>query len=391
MAVLNPYDVLLRDVIIPDIQRTELMYSVFSDRLQRSNKNIKGDYVEAEVMVEGSQGIGAGVLRKGAYPTAGLTKYLKYKALLKANRGSLELAGVDYEVLSSGTPNEQVASQIATEVASFKEEWATDINRQYWGTSAGTLASTSGTGTCDTITVTDTKYFRVGMLIDVHEGTVVEDAEVTGIDEDAGTITTDATDAYTDGTVITRANAKDYEIAGVQSMVADSGTYHNLDRDTYPALRSYVKDAGAALSFILIDDFLRKIIYTKGGRPTILYTGPETADWLAWLYREEYNLTVPNTMEINLGYKAIAYTTPFGTIPFVIEPHAPTHNIWALDERTMFVRNPKAFTFKKGNDGYWFNDTDTDKVVARGNWYSELCNIASWKSGRLHNYTDPRT
>ena len=385
---MNYYDTLLKDVFTPTIRYAELQYSVLANRIKRSSKRIKGDYVVWPVMTEGEQGIGAGVLRDGAYPTYKQAEFVQGKLLLKANRVALQMSGVDKRVLSSGTPNEQVASQLAVMVASLKDEWATDINRQYWGDGTGKLATVATTVTSATVEVDTTKYLRTGMYI--TNSTPFND-HIASIDHDASTITTDSSHTWTAGETMVRYGAGTYEIGGLGLIVADSGAYATgIDRDANPMLASYVKNIGAALDFTVIDTLIAEVIYVKGGKPTILIGCKDTANWLSYLWKEKYGAT-PQLMNVELGYKAIAYTTPMGTIPFIVEPHAPDHQLWAIDEKNLWLRSPAPFAFVKGNDTYWFEDQTNDTVKARGNWYAELVHETPWHCGKIHNYTTPVT
>jgi len=382
---LTYYDALLKDVFLPSIRRAELEYGVFSARIKRSTKRILGDYVVWPVMYQGEQGLGAVTLRGGAWPTQVPGEFYQGKALLKANLMSLMIYGVDYEVLSSGTPNEQVASQIATKVDSAKREFATDINRQYWQTSAGYLATVTATATSTVHEVDSTKYFRLGQRI--YCTTDATSSYVADINATNKTITTDDSIAMTVGHYITRYGANTFELTGIPGLIGNSGTVQNLDKDTYSLLQSYVKQASAPLSFTIIDDAISEVIYTKGGRPSILYGCKDTANWLQYLYKKLG--AYPNTMNIQLGYQAISYTTPFGTIPFVVEPHAPDHYFWILDETNLWLRNTKEFDFRKGTDGYWFHDATYDYLVAHGYWYAELVHETPWQCGYIYDYTTP--
>ena len=383
------YDALLKDVFLPSIRRAELEYNVFSNRIKRSSKRILGDYVVWPVMYQGEQGMNAVQLRGGTWPTQVPGEFLQGKALLKSNLMSLMIYGVDYEVLSGGTPNEQVASQLATKVDSAKREFATDVNRQYWSNGYGYLAQVTATATSITHEVDSVKYFRLGQRI-YCTGDATS-SYVASIDRANLTVTTDDSIAMTSGNYITRYGmaGSAYEIIGIPGQINASGTVHNLDKDTYSFLQSYVKDASAPLSFTILDDAIAEVIYTHGGKPSILYGCKDTANWLQYLYKQSG--AYPDTLNVQLGYKAIAYNTPFGAIPFVVEPHAPDHNIWILDEANLWLRNTKPFDFRKGTDGYWMHNTSTDSVDARGFWYSELVDETPWHSGRLYGYTDPRT
>lgn len=382
------YDALLLDVYTKAIRYAELQYSVMSARLKRSTKRIKGDNVVWPVMLQGEQGIGAGVLRGGAYPTQKEGGFLQGTAALKANRVAMQIYGIDARVLSTGTPSEQITSQLNEKVNSVQREWATDVNRQYWSDGTGALATVKTGVTSASVVVEDSKYIRIGMYLTVNEGSPFNDT-VSNVDHFTDTVTFSGSHTFTAGVTMVRYGAANYEITGLQKAYNKNTTYHALDRATYTILNSYYENVGAALNFTQIDTMIAEIIYTYGGKPSILVGCKDTANWLQYLYKQKG--AYPNTLTVQLGYRAIGYTTPWGEIPFIVEPHAPKHNLWAIDETNLWVRNPAEFEFVSGHDGYWHNDLSTDVAKAVGNWYSELVDETPWHSGRIYGYTTPIT
>jgi len=336
-------------------------------------------------MIQGEQGIGSRA-RGIALQVPSDAKFERATVALKYHYGALDLYGQD-RIMSEGNSNERLAAILATKVNSLGQTFATDINRQYWLAGDGTM-TTVKTGTTGTaIAVNNVQYLRRGMKITINTDTVT----ITNIvwNEDfSGTITVDSSiTVVADETVIREGNLNN-EITGVKAMVSDTGTYLGIPRATYQEWQSMVINHNAALNLTAIDRFVGRLIYENGSNPSAIYTDEETIRWLKYLYQQQ---GIPlEYLHINLGYKAIQYIHPKGVIPFIIEPYGPRHEMYALDESSITIRQPKPIHWMPGYDGnVWRIKEGYDVELAHLRYYSELFNDNPRTSGRFYVYTTP--
>lgn len=158
-----------------------------------------------------------------------------------------------------------------------------DFNRAAWGDGTGVMTTirTNEAAGQTVIDVNSTINFRGGEIIDgvtVATGVVIEPARtVVGIDRANRTITvspalttglTATTDGWVrasvDSTVATPNNSWNKEIQGIQSIVTDTGTLHNVSPTTVPFWKSYVKNIGGAISDAVIRDALDGVGFEAG-------------------------------------------------------------------------------------------------------------------------------
>lgn len=393
MATLDYAEALLKDVFLPTIIKLEFENTMLSARLTRSSRDIRGDEIISPTMVQGEQGISTRA-KNTEILSASPAEFLYAKVGLTHHYGALELYGQD-RIMSEGNSNERVAAILATKVASLAETFATDLNRQYWGDGSGILSTTGVTTATDVLKVDNMQYYRLGMRIDIWDTSgstwIKEDTKIIGLDYANSTVKiSDSVTTETDD-VTYRTGNKGLEIEGLQKMIANDNTYLNIDRtaDTGYEWQSYVKDfSAAALTLIVIDEVFGKLISTRQSKPSVLYTDEETVRWIKKLHQAT---GIPlDYMQIQLGYKAIAYNHPKGQTPIVIEPYSPVHNMWILDERWITVREPKSIHWMPGYNGkFWRLVENYDKEVAHLRYYNQLFNVNPKTCGRFHNYTAP--
>lgn len=393
MATLDYAEALLKDVFLPTIIKLENEHTMLSARLKRTARDIRGDEIISPTMVQGEQGIstrGKNTEILSASPAA----FLYAKVGLTHHYGALELYGQD-RIMSEGNSNERVAAILATKVASLAETFATDMNRQYWGNGSGILSTTGVTTASAVIEVNNMQYFRLGMRLDVWDESgsayLVEDSKVIGLDYANSTVT--ISDAITTAAAdeVYRTGNKGLEIEGLQKMIANDNTYLNIDRTSDEGFewQSYVKDfSAAALTLDVLDEVFGNLISTRYSKPSVLYTDEETVRWIKKLHQAT---GIPlDYMNIELGYKAIAYNHPKGRTPIVIEPYCPDKNMYILDERWITIRQPQPVHWMPGYSGkFWRLVENFDKEVAHLRYYNQLFNVNPKTCGRFHNYTVP--
>ena len=216
-----------------------------------------------ETQMQGNQGgIGARA-EKAVLPVADHQYWRQGVIQEKSVYGTGELTGQIIEKAKSNA--EAFASARSSEMDGLTKDVIKDLNRQFFGSGRGVLATVSadGPGTQDG-TVTDGLNLRIGMVIDTHRpiGTPVAalaGRRITNLSAlAAGTMvfTVDgAAPAFVAGDVLLRTGAFDNEITGLDAIVDDGGvaaTYLNISRTTYPLWKANVlANAGTARALTL--------------------------------------------------------------------------------------------------------------------------------------------
>ena len=380
-------EALLRDVYLPRIIKLERENTVLSARLIRTARDIRGAKVISPTMVQEEQGVGNRD-RGGDLPTASDAEFVYAEATLKHAYGALTLYGQD-RIMSEGNSNEAIASILSTKVESLGNSFATDINRQFWGDGTGKLCKVTQTNTGTTQTVDNVQYLRLGMLVNNNVGTPPTSVYIKKIEPLTNVITVSASVTWTVDDLIYRIGNKDKEISGILTMVQDTGTYLGVSRTDYPEWRSLLINYQAnKLDIKILDELICRLISERDSIPSVLYTDEQTVRWIKYIYQQQ---GIPlDYMNIQLGYRAMSYVHPKGTIPIVIEPYCPKGYIYPLDERYITVRQPKPIHWMPGYDGnYWRVKEGYDYEVAHLRYYFEMFNINPKTCGLLYNYTTP--
>jgi hypothetical protein len=206
----------------------------------------------------------------GTLPAAGNQGYTQVKIPTRRVYG---VGKVDRALIKAMRSNKgSFLRALASEMDGIKKDTIRDVNRQLWGTSNGVIAACGTTSNATTVvlaaTTTETQILQLfadgGMRVDI--GTVANptlrasNRAVTGysltnktITISGAGVTTDADDrvfrhgnggASDDSGEVTDGQ---YELTGLQSIVAASGVLHTVDPATVPSWASYVDSNGGTL------------------------------------------------------------------------------------------------------------------------------------------------
>jgi len=391
-SVQAPKDAILLDVVLKALIKREENRSVFGKRLIRNSLDIRGKKIISKTEIQGEEGFGARG-RGGAYPHAQEFGTLDAEALLKRNYGSLECYGEDRILSARPKTDEAVVSIIVHKGKSFSENFAVDMERQYWGTGSGEMGKVSTTeSSVNIVKVNKTQYFRRNMYIDIHEGTVVENRSITAVSKKNKTITVDgAAFNVTAGSIITRADSKDLEILGLPIMVDDgvyiagANEYENIKRDEFEEWQALVMDGkGDPFDLTVLDELMVRGIHDYDADYSAAYMDWKTLLSIMYLLKKK-GITM-NTIKLELGYEAPVYITPKGPIPLIVDKNAPEHSIWPLTESVISLRRPNSPEFIPGTNGYWSPHPDKDMDFAHMRYLAEMFCLEPWKNAKYVNY-----
>lgn len=182
----------------------------------------------------------------------------------KAKTQTARLLWSAQEIDQTEGPN--AASFVRTTTFKIKaaaERLRRDTNRQFWGTSDGVLASTAVTTASNVVNLAATtplsmmRFFEVGQLIDIGTiaapNVVASGRTITAVNVAGRTITISGAVVTTNNTthrVFLFGNGgttPQLETTGIQTAVAASGLYINLDTSAAPRWAAQVLDNGGVL------------------------------------------------------------------------------------------------------------------------------------------------
>jgi hypothetical protein len=273
---------------------------------------------------------------------------------------------------------------------SILDTFKRDRERQVWGYGTGTLCKINkAESSVNIIHVDSIDNLEKGEFIDIHEGTVITEREITFINPD---ITADgyavtisgAAVTVTLNTVITRFGAKDDEITGVMGFlmpasysgagVSWDNVYANINRNSFPDQRPVFKHFGGTptdLDLDYIDDLVFAMNRNGCSDKVWLFMRSDLLQAIKKA-RQAQGYTMEYT-NINLGYRAPVYECPKGTFPIVTTEKAPANAIVGLDLNVLSIRRPKPFDWATAKDGSIFQWVkDYDLWQAMGRVYEEL-------------------
>lgn len=385
------YDALLLDVILPGVHQRYKNKSVFLKRIERTDRDIRGKKIIFQIEVQGEQGMGA-TARGGTYPTASEAKYIESQVDVKRNYAEITAYGEDFIMSEKGWQNREAHMPLmAKKGASLIENFAIDMARQAWSKGDGELGKVDGAqSSVTTIKVKDVKYFRRGQIVDIHEGSVIEDRTINSVSRKHTTITiSGAAVNVTDNTVISRANAKEYEMLGMQAAIDDGDIldeYENIKRTEFEEWASYVqKGEGAPFSLTSLDEMFTRQINDYDGHPDRCYMDADTL--LSIVYLQKLKKTDMTPTKIELGYEAPTYMTPGGPVPLVIDPDIPGLGFYSVQHSTVSLRRPRPPHWVEGVMGYWMPTSTSDTYYAHLRYLSEIFVEEAWRNAKYTGYT----
>lgn len=254
MADTASYDAVFTEVVEPRINSILDESSIALRLAQRRQRKFNGKQFEIPLNIGHNQGIGARS-EFGDLPAAGQEEYKRaiYTpadnwAQMKFSQRLIEMAKSD-----KGALKDAISSETDGLLKSVKQE----LNRQIFGDGTGLLANTGVTAASTTVVCTNTKHIKVNMRVDIltrATGAVkAADRKVTQVTPnasfviDGAAVTTDANDGvYRAGN---RVGATNYEFAGLQAMVAATGTFGGLSPAT-AGLEQWYSTVNAAVGLL---------------------------------------------------------------------------------------------------------------------------------------------
>lgn len=356
--------------------RTQLQdETVGLKRIEKTSEGVEsqvgGKYVTFPIRVRRNHGIGyRNELEQ--LPAAGQQGYASVRVGLKYGYGRVRLSGQLIEL--ADTNYQAFSSAMDLEMTGLKNDIAKDSNRIFYGDGNGTLGKVTADGV-NTATLDTVKFAELGAQIDIVStaGTVrVSNRQITAVNTATKTITYDGADGSasvvaTD--LVVRTGSFGREPQGLASLVTDTGTLFNVDPTVEPSWKAIV-DSNAGVNRALSEGLLIKntdAVRVNGGKTSLLLSG-------LGVRRAYFNLLsqqrrYPSTTNFEGGFTGLAFNNG-REIPFIEDVDAPDNTIYGLDEDSMKVYRPEAWSWlnKDGGIWKWVHDYDAYEAILHQYW-----------------------
>lgn len=353
-------------------------------RVKRSGdgivEEVGGKYVTFPVHTRRNTGIGARNENE-ALPAAGQQGVSAGRVGLKYLYGAMELTGPAIRLADK--KYQSFISAVEFESERLRVDLSLDLNRQVFGDNIGTLATFKVNAALNTLLVDDVSLFELGMLIDIVNATTgtatAAGRTVTAVNNATNAVTVSGaavTTAVTD--IAVRGGNWGREWTGLKSIIAASGTLYNIDPTVEPVWTANVDANGGTARAVSEGLFntMSDTIKQRGGKTTAMFTTYGVRRAYANLLQQQRSYVNVNG-KFDGGYKELAYSTPDGDVPIIVDRMAPKGKAWFVNEDAITLYQESDWDFMDYGDGdKWRMKTaggnDYDAYIARLFQYSEI-------------------
>ena len=359
-STLTTADSTLKEDYQPAIREQLNQENKFLAQLEKNTKDVEGRRAVLSLHVTRNSGVGART--EGAtLPTAGNQGYAEERVPVKYLYGQIKVSGP--VIAASKSDKGSFARALDAETTGVVADLKRDVNRQLFGTTNGVVATCGTTSSSTTVvlasTTTATQLRQIADLGVIDIGTVASPTTIAS----ARTITSIDTANKTlviSGAAVTTSSShfifksgsggSGVELNGLQTIVASSGTLHNVAPSTYPVCVSTVDDnsgSNRTVSDTLFEKMINNIEIASGEEPDLIVTSAGVNRAYAGTLKSLRRYS--NTIELKGGFKVPTVQT--GTVEIGL--------MWDRDckENTAYVLNTKHLTEYQETD-WSFMDRD---------------------------------
>lgn len=357
--------------------------AVVLKRIEQSGEGIEsqvgGKYVTFPLHTRRNQGIGARNEME-QLPTPGQQAYAAARISLRYEYGSARLSGQTMELVEKNY--QAFASALDLEMTGLKNDLRKDLNRQVYGNGSGAVVTARAAGTGNTFLGSNAQWAQLGMQVDIVTGTTLANAnptivasnrQITAIDTTTGNVTFDgATQATAAGDVMVRTGSVNREWAGLASIIADTGTFQNVDPTVEPTWKAVV-DANGGTNRPLSEGLLilqHDKVRANGGTVSVMFTNLGVRRAYFNLLSQQRRYT--NTTEFTGGFRGLAFTTDEGDIPFVVDTDCPPNRVYGLNEKEITLYRESDWSFMDRDGSKWQRVQGFDAYDATMYQYSNI-------------------
>lgn len=356
-------DAVLKEDYQPVVREQLNQGIAFLQQIEKNDKDFEGRRAVIALHVSRNSGVGARAAG-GTLPTAGEQGYAEQRVPVYRNYGRGQIDGGVIKQLRSDKGS--FVRAVESETRGIVTDLKRDYSRQLFGTSDGVIASTGLTSNstlvnlAGTVSTTQLRQIDTNALIDI--GTVASPTaiatatKVSAVDTANKTITVAAAVSTTAAHKIFRtgsggSGASQKEITGLQTIVSDAGSLHNIDPATYSVWKSTVAANGGinrSLTETLMATVVQDVEIASGEAPSLAVTSPGVFRAFANLQTSLKRFN--DTVDLKGGYKGLTFAAGGAPINIVWDRDAPANRIFFFNPKhiTHFVMSDWEFMEEDG-------------------------------------------
>ncbi len=275
-------------------------------------------------------------------PTADSNKYAVLRSELKNLYGSIEIT--DKALRASENNEGAVVNLLDAEMEGLIASAKLKFSRMLYGDNTAVIAyATQATTNAKTVHVDNTLFFKVGMMVEIIDGSNMNDVTVTAIGTD--TITVDESITCLSGAMVHDYNAKGKELDGLQTIFNLPGTLYGVTTTGKAWLKPHIGSSTGSISDVKIQTMIDKAEVASGGRIDFITCshGVRRA-YQAYLETTKRNI---NPVELEGGFKAISYSG----IPIVADRFCQEGTMYMLDTSLFDLHQLCDWSWLEGDNG----------------------------------------
>lgn len=342
-----------------------------------------------------NQAIGPGA-EGGTLPTRGANSYVNMTLATKYYYGIVGLSA--QAIAASKTQEGAFARLLDDNVMGTKDELLQDMTRDaVYGAGFGEIGRIAGGGVSGTTITMETqptvvnmpgnRFFRKNMTVESYTALTAGSAgasarTVVTVPAGTATITVDANTGMTAGDYFFRNGGRGNAMMGLRG-IADNGThlttFQGLTRSSNPGTNANVlSNAGALRAWTpeLMDAmFIESWNNGGGGWPSAAYSRVEIQQRAAAYLRADRRADMKE-MQLNNGWKSIAWMTPDGEKPWIADQYVVPNQIFALKEEDLFWAMLEELQWEDADGAIW---RFTDRTHTYEAWLFSFLNLGAWQ------------
>lgn len=315
-------------------------------QVETNEEDIEGRYARLTLHLGRSGGVGARA-DGGTLPDHGEQRYDEQQVPWYSNYGRTKWTGKTMRAARSDKGSFVRASK--SQMTSLVDDVKRQVNRQLWGTSDGKIATCGTTSSSTTVTLasttTDRQMRQLYINLKVDIGTVADTdlraagRTITSVDKAARTfvisgaaITTASTDfVFVKGAGGAIGGEGQKEITGLQTIVDDAGTLHNVNPTNDPEWKATV-DGNSGTNRPFTERLVTKnmnAVDIEGGAQVDYLCGSEGVFGAAEVHLATKRRTT-QPVEMKGGHKGIGFSTADAEAALVWDRDTPENKLFGL-------------------------------------------------------------
>ena len=286
----------------------------------------------APIGLSGGFGFGAEGL---ATPAAGGVKFERFETNAKDMYVNIAISTKAVRLTGSGGA---MANALDTEVKAAYETAKWNVGRSLFGNGSGILATSEAVSGGNTITVSDVKYMKEGLIIDIYATDAAEPqtngkgVRIVAVDRTAKTITIAGPAVTLEAGFITVQNSYNREITGLGAIFDEKvNTIYGVDRAANKYLFPTVIDANADVDDSVIWDAVEGAETYKNSKIDMILMGKAAYKHYIEYLRTNNVRVEAMTKDIVGGFKSLAYAFGNREIDVVYDQFIPDDEAWCVE------------------------------------------------------------